>query len=134
MAMIDTLKLARALRERGGFPPEAAEATADALNQAFGAEVAAKADIERLEITTKSEIERLEITTKSEIERLEITAKSEIERLEAGISRLDQRINHLEQRLSDGFANIDRRFTVLTWAVGIIAALEIVILSLLLRH
>jgi hypothetical protein len=48
MAMIDTLKLARALRERGGFTPEAAEATAEAFSEALAGQVATKPDLEQL--------------------------------------------------------------------------------------
>jgi hypothetical protein len=47
MAIIDTLKLARALRDRGGFTPEAAEATAEALGEALGEQVASKADLDQ---------------------------------------------------------------------------------------
>lgn len=48
MTVIDTLKLARALRDKGGFTQDAAEATAEALNSALGAEVATKGDITEL--------------------------------------------------------------------------------------
>ncbi|HYZ41628.1 MAG TPA: hypothetical protein VE687_13535 [Stellaceae bacterium] len=48
MSVIDTLKLARALRDKGGFAPEAAEATAEALNEAFGEQLATRIDVERL--------------------------------------------------------------------------------------
>lgn len=47
MAVIDTLKLARALRDKGGFSEEAAEATAEALNTALGEQMASKADLDR---------------------------------------------------------------------------------------
>ena len=47
MAIIDTLKLARALRDKAGFAPEAAEATAEAFNEAPAEQVATKMDIER---------------------------------------------------------------------------------------
>lgn len=49
MAIIDTLKLSRALHDKGGFSQEAADATAEALNAALGEDVATKADIARLE-------------------------------------------------------------------------------------
>jgi hypothetical protein len=48
MAIVDTLKLARALRDRGGFSQEAAEATAEAFAAGLGDEVATKADFDRL--------------------------------------------------------------------------------------
>ena len=56
MAIIDTLKLARALSDKGGFSINAAEATAAALNEALGEDVATKADISGL----KSDIARLD--------------------------------------------------------------------------
>jgi len=49
MAIIDTLKLSRALHDKGGFSQEAADATAEALNAALGEDVATKADIDRLD-------------------------------------------------------------------------------------
>ena len=49
MAVIDTLKLARALHDKGGFLQEAADATAEALNTALGEDVATKADIKLLD-------------------------------------------------------------------------------------
>jgi hypothetical protein len=45
--IIDTLKLARALRDKGGFSQEGAEATAEAFNEALSEQVATKLDIER---------------------------------------------------------------------------------------
>lgn len=47
MAVIDTLKLARALRDKGGFTDDAAEATAEAINEALGAQMASKADLDQ---------------------------------------------------------------------------------------
>jgi hypothetical protein len=49
MAIIDTLKLARALRDKGGFTQEVADATAEALNAALGEDVATKSDIKLLD-------------------------------------------------------------------------------------
>ncbi len=49
MAIIDTLKLARALHEKGGFSQEAADATAEAINSALGEDVATKSDIKLLD-------------------------------------------------------------------------------------
>ena len=50
MAVIDTLKLARALHDKGGFNQAAADATAEAINSALGADVATKADIKLLDV------------------------------------------------------------------------------------
>jgi hypothetical protein len=49
MAVIDTLKLARALHDKGGFTQEAADATASALNEALGEDVVTKSDINLLD-------------------------------------------------------------------------------------
>jgi hypothetical protein len=59
MAIIDTLKLAQALRDKGGFTPEAAEATAEVLNAAFDAAVATKADVEGVRIELEGDIKGL---------------------------------------------------------------------------
>ncbi len=45
----DTLKLARSLREKAHFAPEQAEGVADALSEAFQAEIATKTDLRELE-------------------------------------------------------------------------------------
>ena len=49
MAVIDTLKLARALHDKAGFSQEAADATAEAINAALGEDVATKSDIKLLD-------------------------------------------------------------------------------------
>ena len=49
MAVIDTLKLARALHDKGGFSHESADATAEAINAALGEDVATKSDIRLLD-------------------------------------------------------------------------------------
>jgi hypothetical protein len=60
MAIIDTLKLSRALHDRGGFSQEAADATAEALNAALGEDVATKADIDRLDSKLDAGVARLD--------------------------------------------------------------------------
>jgi hypothetical protein len=60
MAIIDTLKLARALHDKGGFSQEAADATASALNEALGEDVATKADITGLRTDLKADIKALD--------------------------------------------------------------------------
>jgi len=67
MAVIDTLKLARALRDKGGFSADAAEATAEALNSALGADVATKADI----AAVKAELDAVKAELKSDIRLLQ---------------------------------------------------------------
>jgi hypothetical protein len=74
MAAIDTLKLARELRERGGFTQEAAEATAEALNTALGERMASKADLDQA-------VERLEHRT----DQLGSDLRADMNRLRAEI-------------------------------------------------
>jgi hypothetical protein len=113
MAIIDTLRLARALHDRGGFSQEAADATAEALNAALGEDVATKTDIEGLKVATKASIDRLDSKLDASIDRLE-------SKLDASVTRLDGRITH-----------VDSKLTVLMWAVGINAAATI---TILVRH
>jgi len=124
MAIIDTLRLARALHDRGGFSQEAADATAEALNAALGEDVATKADIEGLKVATTASIDRLESKLDASIDRLESKLDASIDRLEskldASVTRLDGRITH-----------VDSKLTVLMWAVGINAAATI---TILVRH
>jgi hypothetical protein len=75
MAVIDTLKLARALRENGGFTEKAAEATAEAINTALGEQMASKADLEQA------------------TERLE-------HRIDQGIGRIDNRLDRAVDKLT----------------------------------
>jgi hypothetical protein len=49
MAIINTLKLAGALRDKGDFTQEAADATAEALNAALGEDVVTGSDIKLLD-------------------------------------------------------------------------------------
>ena len=49
MTVIDTLKLARALHNKGGFSQDVADATAEAINAALGEDVATKSDIKLLD-------------------------------------------------------------------------------------
>lgn len=81
---------------RGGFTPEQARASAEALEGAFagavatkseldGAKADLKSEIDRVETSLKSEIERVETSLKSEIERVETSLKSEIDRVETGL-------------------------------------------------
>jgi len=59
MAVIDTLKLARALRDKGGFTEDAAEATAEAINDALGPQMASKADLDQAMERLRSDIRLL---------------------------------------------------------------------------
>jgi len=55
-APFDTLKLARALRDRAGFSQEHAEAAADALAESLAEQVATKQDVKDLGTELRAEI------------------------------------------------------------------------------
>jgi len=78
MAIIDTLKLARELRDKGGFSQEAAEATAEALNNALGEEVATKRDVMDLGTALRGEMAQLRIDLRSEITQLGADLRKEM--------------------------------------------------------
>lgn len=60
---LDTLKLARSLREKAKLSPDQAEGFADAIAEALQGDLATKADVNEAKLELKAEIER----TKSEL-------------------------------------------------------------------
>jgi hypothetical protein len=87
MAIIDTLKLARQLRDKGGFSQEAAEATAEALNNALGDEVATKRDVTDLGTGLRGEMAQLRTDLRSEMAQLRTELRSEITQLGADLRK-----------------------------------------------
>ncbi|HWB49597.1 MAG TPA: hypothetical protein VG651_10845 [Stellaceae bacterium] len=75
-APFDTLRLARALRDKAGFSQEHAEATADALADAVAGQMATKQDLKDLAGELRSEIAALRTELHSGIAalRAEMTA------------------------------------------------------------
>ena len=71
-APFDTLKLARALRDRAGFSQEHAEAAAGALAEAVSEQVATKQDLRDVRIEIQSEF----AAVRTEIEVLQIPTGS----------------------------------------------------------
>jgi hypothetical protein len=67
MTIVDTLKLARELRDKGGFSQESAEATAEALNNALGDQVATNRDVTDLGTGLRAEMAQLHTDLRSEI-------------------------------------------------------------------
>jgi hypothetical protein len=82
MTVIDTLKLARALRDQGGMPGPQAEAVSAALADAFTDQVATKADVDRLD----AKIEALRTELKGDIESLRVELKGDIGQLAARLN------------------------------------------------
>jgi hypothetical protein len=108
VAVFDTLKLARSLRE-AGMPGEQAEATAGALAEAFTGEIAEKRDIEAL----RRDIEAAAAAAKRDVEAAAAAAKRDLE------SAVDK---------------LNARMTFLQWQLGLITALLLgVLLKLFLR-
>jgi hypothetical protein len=83
----DRLTLARAF-QASGMERQSAEDVATAIFDAIYANVATKADLERMGAATKADIERLGATTKADVERLGAATKAEIDRLSVTIERL----------------------------------------------
>jgi hypothetical protein len=81
MAVIDTLKLARALREKGGFTEQAAEATAEAINAALGEQMASKVDLERA------------------VERLEHRIDQQVGGVDRRVDKLTARLNFMQWQI-----------------------------------
>ncbi|GJE60017.1 CCDC90 family protein [Methylobacterium trifolii] len=88
----DTLKFARALRDKAKLSPEQAEGFADAIGEAIQSDLATKADLLATRTDLRTEIQatrtdlRSEIqATKSEIRETELRLKAEIEASKAEI-------------------------------------------------
>jgi hypothetical protein len=85
-AAFDTLRLARALREKAKFTPEQAEGLADAMAEAMQGDIATKADIEGLKAavdalkhSTRADIEASSSATKADIVALSSATKAEFD-------------------------------------------------------
>ena len=78
----DTLKFARALREKAKLSPEQAEGFAAALVDVLDGNLATKGDI----AAVRGDIEALKIQTKADIEALRLSTKADIESVRAEIA------------------------------------------------
>src|SRR6266480_5137683 len=87
MAIVDTLKLARELRDKGGFSQEAAEATAEALNNALGDEIAIKRDVTDLSTGLRGEMAQLRTDLGGEMAQLRTDLRSEVTQLGADLCK-----------------------------------------------
>jgi hypothetical protein len=119
MAVFDTLKLARSLRQ-AGMPGEQAEATAGALAEAFTGEIAEKRDIEAL----RRDIEAASASMTRDLEAASASMTRDLEAASASAKRdLDSAVDKLNARM-----------TFLQWQLGLITALLLgVLLKLFLR-
>ena len=87
----DTLKLARALRDKAGFSQEHAEATADALAEVIAERVATKQDVVGLGAELRAEIAALRAEMRSEFAAMRAEMRSEIAAVRAEILAAEQR-------------------------------------------
>jgi len=124
MAIIDTLKLARELRDKGGFSQEAAEATAEALNDALGDEIATKRDVTDLNTGLGGEMAQLRTGLSGEMAQLRTGLSGEMVQLRTDLrgemaqlrSDLRSEITQLGADLRKEMA--DSRAEFLKWMFG----------------
>jgi len=93
-APFDTLKLARALRDKAGFSQEHAEAAADALAEAVAEQVATKQDIRDVRV----EIETLRTEMRAEFSALRAEMAAELSAIRA--------------EMAAGFRDVEQRMTI----------------------
>ncbi len=90
-APFDTLKLARALRDKAGFSQEHAEAAADALAEIIAEQVATKQDVKDLGSELRGEIADLRTEMRAEFAAVRAEMRSEFAALRAEIAAAEQR-------------------------------------------
>jgi hypothetical protein len=115
----DTLKLARALRDRAGFSQEHAEAAADALAEAVSEQVATKQDVGDLRVEMKAEF----AAVRSEVEALRTEMQSEFTALRAEVAAV-------RSDMVSGLRDVEQRMTIrlggmLAIVTGILLAAKI---------
>jgi multidrug resistance efflux pump len=85
----DTLKFARALREKAKLSLEQAEGLADALVDVFDGNLATKADIRDVQAdiqVVRGDVESLKIQTRADIEALRLATQADIEAVKGAIA------------------------------------------------
>ena len=83
---------------RGGFTPEQARASAEALETAFAETVATKTDLDRVETALKADLDRVETALKADLAALSAS--------------LDTRFAQMDTSISDA------KFDTLKWVIG----------------
>jgi phage host-nuclease inhibitor protein Gam len=100
-APFDTLKLARALRDKAGFSQEHAEAAADALAEAVAEQVATKQDVRDV----RAEIETLRTEMRAEFAAVRAEMRTEFAAVRAEIATL-------RNDITAGFREVEQRITI----------------------
>ena len=140
-APFDTLKLARALRDRAGFSQEHAEAAADALAEAVSEQVATKQDVADLRgemkaefAAVRSEIDALRVETQAEFAAVRAEMQAEFAavraEMQAGFAALRAEIAAVRSDTISGLRDVEQRMTIrpggmLALVTGILLAAKI---------
>jgi hypothetical protein len=115
-APFDTLKLARALRDKAGFTQEHAEAAADALAEVVVDQVATRQDIIELRTELRAEIAELRTELRAEIAELRSEVRAEIADVRAEIAALRTEVRNeiaaLRTEMVAGFRDVEQRMTI----------------------
>jgi len=104
-APFDTLKLARALRDRAGFSQEHAEAAADALAETVTDQVATKHDVGDLRV----EIDALRTEMRSEFAAIRAEMASEFAAIRAEMA---SEFAAIRAELAAGLRDVEQRMTI----------------------
>lgn len=104
-APFDTLKLARALRDRAGFSQEHAEAAADALAEAVTDEIATKHDIRDLH----AGLDALRTEMRSELAAIRSEMTSEFAAIRAEMA---SEFAAIRAELTAGLRDVEQRMTI----------------------
>ncbi len=100
-APFDTLKLARALRDKAGFSQEHAEAAADAFAEVVAEQVATKQDLDDV----RSEIDGLRAEMRAEFAAVRAEMRAEFAAVRAEITTL-------RNDMVAGFRDVEQRMTI----------------------
>jgi uncharacterized coiled-coil DUF342 family protein len=107
-APFDTLKLARALRDKAGFSQEHAEAAADAFAEVVAEQVATKQDVRDV----RAEIEALRTEMRSEFAAVRAEMRAEFLGVRAEIGSVRTEITTLRSDMVAAFRDVEQRITI----------------------
>ncbi|HYD29325.1 MAG TPA: coiled-coil domain-containing protein [Azospirillaceae bacterium] len=121
----DTLKLARALRDKGRFTPEQAEGVADALSEAFRDDIATKDDVAREASSIRAELASEASSIRAELASEASSIRADLAREIAGV-RADMKL--METSIRGEIVQLEQRMTIklggmMVVAVTMVAAL-----------
>lgn len=105
--LLDTLGLARRLRDRAGFSPEHAEEAAQAIADAFSGPVATRGDLIELRSGVRADLQELRTEVREEMSSLASELRGEMSSL-AG--ELRGQMSGLRDDLVELRTSMDRRF------------------------